>query len=438
MVADATETCAPRTFELKSEAELRFEIPSDCTTATITLTRGSAEIFGVELALNRTYTLAAQKSSAAFTWHGASLTLKVPPDALAYVAGETPPMASYLVAHAALQDRRNLAARTGQPGPRAMVVGARDAGKTALVRTLAAYCVKANGNALVGDLDGSAFGAVSLIPETVGLSIVSHLDLEDGTGAGAGGLVHERVSSYMMGHAQGRENLPVTRAVLEAVTHAVDRVGKVNDNLAHVGALFDTCGDDGPEGVVAAALALRADVVFVLGAERLCASVQQQLQAACSSSKVETEVVLLQKSGGVVSRDNPTRAALLSRQIRAYFYGTDNKLSPFRVVVEFANVTVLKVGGQAQKVPDSLLAIGAESTLDPLKPVAVKFTKDLLHSVLAISQAEREEDVLKMPVFGYVHVVQIDMDKASATVLAPSPGKLPGSFLLIGNTKWIE
>lgn len=423
------EGCEARSFELKAEAELRFEIPADCTTATLTLTRGSAEMFGIEVALNRAYALTPMSSCAAFTWHGASVTLQAPPAALAYVASDTP-MPSYLVAHVALQERRARARTAGKPGPRAMVVGPRDCGKSALVRTLAAYCVKANGAAVVADLDCSGCGAAALVPEAVALSVVSHLDLE------SDGLVHARAASFMLGHATPGANLPVTRAVFDATADALRRLLERADNRPYVGALIDTCGDveraDGPASVVAAAEAMHADVVFVLGAERLFASVRQLLQGK------ETDVVLLNKSGGVVSRDASTRAALVARLIRAYFYGPDNRLSPFRVILDFASVTVLKVGGEATVVPDSVLPIGAESTLDPLKPTGLSFSKELMHSVLAVSQAESEDDVLKSPVYGYVHVVQVDMEKGVATVLAPSTGKIPSRFLLAGNTKWIE
>lgn len=432
MAVETNEGCEAKVYELKAEAELRFEIPVDCKNATISLTRGSAEIEGIELALKRAYVLTPGTSRAVFTWHGATVVLSAPTNALAYVASDTP-MPTYLVAHAALQERRAVALRSGAAGPRALVVGPRDAGKTALVRTLAAYCVRENGAVLVGDLDSSGMGAVCLAPETLALSAVEHLDLEDG------GLVHERVSAFMLGHQSPADNLPVTRAVYAAFASVVERHAAVAENRPHVGAIFDTCGDversDGAQCVVVAATALKADVVFVLGAERLCASIRQLLE---SEGGVNTEVVLLNKSGGVVSRDANARRELISRGVRAYFYGPDSSLSPFRVVVDLKELTLLKVGGVRTVVPKGLLAVGAESTLDPIKPTPIKLTKDLLHAVLALSQADNEDDVLTSPVFGYVQVVLVDVDKSSVTVLAPSTGKIPGKFLLVGNTKWIE
>lgn len=431
MSAD-TEGYAPRTFELQGETELRFEIPAECKDATLTMTRGSAEMFGIELAHNRAYSLTAGTSRAAFSWHGATLTLQAPSTALAYVATDTP-MPSYLMVHSALQERRTIAERSGGPGPRALIVGPRDSGKSALVSTLAAYCVKSNGTAIIGDLDPSAMGVINQIPESLALAVIQHLDLEDN------GLVIERSVSFMLGHNSPRDNMPVTRAVFDSIQQTLKRLFGIVENRPHVGAIFDSCGDiehqDGPESVVAAAQALCVDVVFVLGAERIRARVQQLIQS-CENSK--TEVVLLNKSGGVVSRDSNTRALFVSRQIRAYFYGCDNKLLPFRINVDTSAISVLKVGGQVMVVPESMLAIGERSTLDPLKVAPVKWSKDLLHSVLAVSQATNQEDVLKMPVYGYVHVLHVDVDKNVATVLTPSTGSIPGNYLLLGSTKWIE
>lgn len=426
---DAPDSTTTNIFELAAESELRFEIPPECSTATITLTRGSVEMFGIELALNRAYPLRPLTNAAAFTWHGATVSLTAPAAAMAYIAPETP-MPAYLNAHAALQSRREIARASGQAGPRAVVVGPRDSGKTTLVNVLAAYGVKANGGATIVDLDPSGSGAVPVVPEALGVSVVTHLDVEEG------GAVHDRVASVMLGHRSPRDNLPVSRLAFATVGGMLERLLAQPGTPRHVGCVVDTCGDvegkDGPECVAAAASAVRADVVLVLGAERLFASVQKVLAGT------GTEAVLLPKSGGVVSRDAATRALLQARMIKGYFYGVDGNLSPFTTVVNLSEVTILKVGGAATVVPDSVLPAGAVSTLDPLKPTVVRPSRELLHAVLAVSQAGEEGDVLKRPVFGYVHVVKIDVDGGVATVLAPNPGRIPSRLLLAGSTKWIE
>lgn len=348
---------------------------------------------------------------------------------MAYYKNETP-MPSYINAHAVLQSKRMLARAAGIPGPRAVIVGPRDSGKTALVRILAAYCVKANGRAVVVDLDPSGCGAAGVVPASVALSVVKHMDLE------AGGLMHERVQCVMLGHTTPRQNVAVSDVVFETMGEVLDGVLSNRDMRPWGGCLVDTSGDvegaDGAEMVIKAVKALNADVVFVIGAERLFAKVKSLLEGCA------TETVLLAKSGGVVSRDEECRIAMASQAMKDYFYGGDNRLSPFTAVVDFGEVAVYKVGGVASVVPDSVLPIGASSTLDPLKATRITNVGELLHKMLGVSQAEREEEVLKKPVYGFVHVVATDAERNSMKVLAPSAGKIPGKLLLAGDTKWIE
>ena len=65
-----------------------------------------------------------------------------------------------------------------------------------------------------------------------------------------------------------------------------------------------------------------------------------------------------------------------------------------------------------------MLLVGAISTLDPLKPAVVSFSKDLLHNIFVVSQAESENEVLKATIYGYMYVFKVDLDKQVNTVLA--------------------
>lgn len=425
-IASAT---APRTFELQAEYELRFEIPPDVSTASLKLEAGAAELFGIELARNRVYTLPPSFYAAVFTWHGATLILQGTDAVDAYTATETP-MPSYVSAHSVLQSKRLMAKSAGLPGPRAIVAGPRDCGKTAVVTMLASYCIKANGVAHVVDLDPSGCGAAGSMPGSISISSVSHVDVD------VGGLVHEKTQSVMLGHTSPKQNQAVSEAIFTAMGEIMDSVLSTAGMNPSVGCVVDTCGDVdgkcGTETVVLAAKALKADVVFVLGSERLYASIRSTFEHSA------TETVLLSKSGGVVSRDESARRALQSSKVRHYFYGVDNSFNPYSTTVDFGDVTVLKVGGAVSVVPDSVLPAGAESSLDPLKPVVLTSMTDLLHKILGVSQAEKEEDVVKAPLFGYVHVVRLDSEKNVMTVLAPSPGIIPGRFFVAGDVTWIE
>lgn len=418
-----------RQFDLAAEHELRFEVPATCGDATITLLSGSAEIFGVEMALNRAYSLAPSMNAAAFTWFGAKLNLVAPPEALAYTATDTP-MPEYVRAHAVIQSHRDAARESGSIGPRVVVVGPRDSGKTTLANILTAYCVRKNSSSVLVDLDPTATGAIAIVPGAMSVSVVTHLDIEEG------GSIVERVSTIMYGNVSVKDNLPVVKKVLGSIGDLLNDLMSREQNSPHTGCIVDMCGDvDGEEGIdllLSGIKAIEADVVFVLGGERLFASIRGRLTDAT------TQVVLLTKSGGVVTRDAVARQRRRSQRIREYFYGSDNRLNPFSTVIDFSTVTILQIGGEAAIVPDSLLPIGAESTLNPLKPSIVPLSRELLHSLLGVSQADSEDDVLTSAVHGFVHVSKIDVERNTLTVLAPSPGKLPSKFLVCGSIKWME
>lgn len=97
---------------------------------------GRAEIFGSELASNAEYTFQGRKI-AIFSWQGCALKLTGTAN-VEYVAGDTP-MHSYLNAHMALQHLREQAADHDFDGPRVMVVGSLDVGKTSLCKLLINY-----------------------------------------------------------------------------------------------------------------------------------------------------------------------------------------------------------------------------------------------------------------------------------------------------------
>lgn len=59
----------------------------------------------------------------------------------AYLSDETP-METYLNVHYALQNMRNEAKQTGKPGPRVLVVGGTDAGKSTLCHMLCSWAAR--------------------------------------------------------------------------------------------------------------------------------------------------------------------------------------------------------------------------------------------------------------------------------------------------------
>jgi polyribonucleotide 5'-hydroxyl-kinase len=99
---------------VKKECELRCEL-NESSTLSLRVTKGTAEIFGMELAPNKEYTFRDQ-NIAVFTWYGCTIETSGVDSAL-YVADSTP-MVAYMNTHIQLESRRDYALAENETGPR--------------------------------------------------------------------------------------------------------------------------------------------------------------------------------------------------------------------------------------------------------------------------------------------------------------------------------
>mmetsp|Transcript_20896 Transcript_20896/g.52933 ORF Transcript_20896/g.52933 Transcript_20896/m.52933 type:complete len:199 (+) Transcript_20896:120-716(+) len=196
--------------------------------------------------------------------------------------------------------------------------------------------------------------------------------------------------------------------------------------------IINTCGwvdQGGYELLQHSIRTFRADIILVLGNERLYSDLRQSFGSL--------RVVNMPKSGGVVPRSPAFRRNNRVRKMREYFYGFDNTLSPLVSAVNFSEVAILQVGSGPQA-PSSALPIGAERLLKPCQLTAVLPSQDLLHAVLAVSQAQTREEVETANIAGFVKVTEVKGARSQLLFLAPCAGPLPGRFLLLGRLRWLE
>jgi polyribonucleotide 5'-hydroxyl-kinase len=98
-----------------------------------------------------------------------------------YTAEETP-MVEYANVHFALETMRQEAKATGKDGPRVLILGSENAGKTSLARILTAYATKVGRQPIVVNLDPGE-GMLS-VPGTLSATAVrTMLDIEEGWGS---------------------------------------------------------------------------------------------------------------------------------------------------------------------------------------------------------------------------------------------------------------
>ena len=149
--SSSSPAAARTTHALGKEHELRLEVGADGEAGFVQLLRGTAELFGVELAEGRAYALPPGRSAALFSWHGCELAVWGGAQNVYTADDGAAPLWAAL--HPRLEARREEARLGGGWGPRVAVVGPTDAGKSSLCRVLAAYAARCGRAVTVVDTD---------------------------------------------------------------------------------------------------------------------------------------------------------------------------------------------------------------------------------------------------------------------------------------------
>ena len=151
-------------------------------------------------------------------------------------------------------------------------------------------------------------------------------------------------------------------------------------------------------------------------------------------------VIKLAKSGGVVERDSAFRRHTQNQKIREYFYGTSkSELAPYSTMINYHDIEILRVG-EGSLAPSSALPIGEDRKVSETHVVKVEPGEHLLHSVLAVSNADKmtEPEILETNLAGFIYVSEIHEARKKMTVLSPCPGRIPKKFWWLGSLKWAE
>ncbi|XP_053923312.1 polyribonucleotide 5'-hydroxyl-kinase Clp1 isoform X2 [Cuculus canorus] len=381
-------------FELERETELRFEVEAS-QTAQLELLTGMAEVFGTELTRNKKFTFDAGAKVAVFTWHGCAVQLSGRTE-VAYVSRDTP-MLLYLNTHTALEQMRRQAEREDERGPRVMVVGPTDVGKSTVCRLLLNYAVRLGRRPTFVELDVGQ-GSVS-IPGTMGaLYIERPADVEEGFSLQAPLVYH-------FGSTTPGTNIKLYNKITSRLADVFNQRCEVNRRAS-------------------------VDVVVVLDQERLYNELKRDLPHF-------VRTVLLPKSGGVVERSKDFRRECRDDRIREYFYGFRGCFYPHAFDVKFSDVKIYKVG--APTIPDSCLPLGMSQEDNQLKLVPVTPGRDMVHHLLSVSTADSPDDpISESSVAGFIVVTAVDPERQLFTVLSPAPRPLPKSFLLIMDIRFMD
>ncbi|EED23031.1 mRNA cleavage factor complex II protein Clp1, putative [Talaromyces stipitatus ATCC 10500] len=355
----------PTQVNLRAGSEWRFEIAFGATVRVKLLT-GTAELFGTELAPLQTYTFSGTKA-AIYTWHGCMLEVAAgetvnlsngfaPGGSTAaggsgqtqgygaggcqseYVAEETP-MIEYSNVHFGLETLRQEAQNEGgKDGPRVLILGPENAGKTTLTKILTGYATKMDRQPIVVNLDPTE-GMLSVPGTLTATAFRSMLDVEEGWG-----------SSPMSGPSPTPVKLPlvyfypmkspfeadgnVFKPIVSRLALSVTARMAEDDDAREAGIIVDTDGSLGQGSPKSLELInhivteFSISTILVIGSERLYSTMVKNYDqkpttsASATHSDERITVLKLSKSGGCVDRDESFMKAVNESQIRSYFFGT--------------------------------------------------------------------------------------------------------------------
>lgn len=441
---------------LREGGELRLEVATDEAVA-VTLQAGLAEVFGIELLLGRPYKLSGTRV-AVYTHHGATLAVDrtAAPSSRVYIssAGHAP-MQRYAQLHAMVHEQRLLALKAGAAateaaaaaasgaaaevaavrGPRVLVAGPPDAGKSSLARILAAYAVRSGHAPTFVNLDVGDGGALG-VPGAIAAAPLDCSCLEvESSGAG---FVRTVPHAFWLGHLAAAESAGRFERLTTRLAAAVDERLATWPVASASGVIIDTCGWAREEaGLVAlrhTIAAFSVDVILIVGDEWLSGKLDREFGATLS-------VVSLPKVGGL----NPPAAAFKREQgdarVRRYFYGRDGALQPRVLQVAFDDVEVFRIG--ALNVSSDMVPVG-RGGLDPERALRIQLRgaegAELKHKVLAvIHDATGAKDVAQGSCAGWVLVKEVDVEGGWLTLLAPASALKGGVKCLVGgNIQWYE
>ncbi|KAJ2487766.1 Cleavage polyadenylation factor subunit clp1 [Coemansia sp. RSA 2050] len=414
--------------------EFRFEVDFKHTIE-VKLKHGHAEYFGAELGREATYTFSGE-NGAVFSWEGCTLTVAGECQS-AYKAGETP-MDTCINVHMALQQQRVLARKDEPDGPRVMIVGPDDGGKTSLARTLVNYAVRMGEAPLFVDLD--PMDASVTVPGTLSVTpMTKTVDIETGfmgyaMSSSAG--PPDTPLVWQFGHDQPADNAALFKLIVDRMAEAIKRRMDSNPQAAASGLIVDTRGFTDAskcETIDHAIAALGITTLLVVGSERM-----YSLLSTRSYAK-DVAVIKMARSGGTVDRSAMYRQQYNSRTIQQYFYGTPKEpFSSFSTVANFQEIRILRVG-EDYIAPSSTLPLGETRKLTDTSVLTVEPDESLAHSILAVTDAAMDsDDVAGIQALGFVNVTVVDMEKKRLILISPVPGRLPKQVLVYGNVKWME
>jgi len=429
---------------LEAEEELRLEVPFLGTklesTCQIQLVKGSCELWGVELALHKKYLFDGGFKAAIFTWHGCVVDITCEHLDINYTSHETAANVAYVNTHAQLEALRDEAVVNNTVGPRTLIVGPPESGKSSLAKVLVAYATKLGRTPLWVDLDPadnavSVPGTLAVVPMTGDTAVVetyatggipigtTPLVLFHGSTTLQPELFKAQVTSLAT-KINGRfenskdNNTATENAGGEDEKKSTANNNNNNSNERSSGIIVNTNGwiqDEGFQLLLHTVKVMDINIVLIMGHDRLYSMMSNHFKKnpPTEEGALPIKVIKLPRSGGTVSRETVFLRQARSRSMKRYFYGdmvdppvtisgsdkpsSSNsagnasasgsvarvpQLTPFLNQLSFSTLTLYKLSSIALSA--SLLPVAQAQSTDSIQVQQVELSEALQHTLLAV------------------------------------------------------
>lgn len=376
-------------------------------------------------------------------------------------------MPQYTNLHFALEVLRQEAETVPEKkGPKLMIVGNAESGKTTLAKVLASYAVKMDRMPLLVNLDPKE-GVFSVPGSLTATPVSDFLDIESVGGWGGsttlGATFHNPkqplVKSY--GFYEIAENVELYKYQVSQL--GVAALTRLNDDevVRKSGVIIDTppLGMKDQSVIESIVSDFEVDILVVMGNDRLLMDLKRKFHHKIAKGTLN--IIKVAKSGGVTEIDESFLRKQQEDSIKEYFNGNyKTHLSPYKTDVDIKSfviykaVKLLEYTSQLAFLPsgDSYTAEDGTETEEKkdensMDKFFVKLddpnSSNLENSVVAITHVPisgkiAPRDLLNSSVLGYAHVSKVDDAKQRMSLLLPFPGQIPRCVLIATSIGYTE
>ncbi|KAI5953224.1 CLP1 [Candida jiufengensis] len=356
----------------------------------------------------------------------------------------------------ACQDNNNISNDLSTFGPRVLIIGSKQSGKTTLCKNLISYAIKMNQCPILVNLNPQD-GVFALPGSLSAIPMNDFLDIESCNGYGlttttTGSLTQNPkqpiVKNY--GFIDIHDNLDLYKYQLSQLGNLVSSRLENDTICNNSGIIVDTPSLGMKEFPIIENIIsdFKINILVVIGNEKLTIDLKKKLNHKLTKG---LQIIKINKSQGVVELNEKFIRMTQELTIKEYFNGNlKTRLSPFKTEIDANGLKIFK-GILTKDLINNLSFLPSGDDFEKENTKENELEKyysiienpnssNLDNSIITITQLEQptqekeevnfNKNLLNSSVLGYIHVSKFDDDKKKLKILLPFPGIFPRNILI--------